>query len=428
MPASPFAFDPAWLETLVHATGVQRSHAARFEELYLERRLDIFVQTGPDEPSIREIRTEGMAARWTTPSKTLLAARTGLSAQGVRELLDLKHAALRPARPRPAPELDPPRAWKAWAATTAQAYTGQHLTLRLLIRRAAVVRPDGWRAVEVPVLLRMTTSQPEERSILTVWGHPELGSWIARLMMPPPHRVFSPLSGTRLPVVLGEGTAGAFIHELIGHLTESDLAVSGLSPLGGLGGAEICPVALSITDDPTRDDLPGSFSCDDEGIPAQPLAVVRDGRLTGWLCDRHGARILGQPPGRGRRASWATPPVARMSNIVVKPGTESPESIERGLQHALVVTGLGGATIDASTGRVVLRVTEGFEIRNGRRRRALAPLHLTGSVIPLLTKIDPAIGNDPTPDWRLGWCVKNGLPIPTGSEAPSMLIHGLEVL
>lgn len=413
---------------LVAATVPTRSQTARFQELYLERRLEIFLQTGPDGPRVRETRIEGMAARWTTRSRTIMAARTGLSPEGIRELLDLTGAAPRPARTLPAPELDPPRDWRTWAGEIARTHTGVPLGLRLLVRRAAIVRPDGWRSIDAPVLVRVTTSWPKERSLLAVWGRPELPAWIAELLTPPPGRGFSPRSGTRLPVLLSEGTAGAFMHELIGHLTEADLVASGLSPLAALDGAEICPPSISIADDPRNFELPGSFSCDDEGVAAQLMTLVQDGVLTGWLCDQSGARLLRRPPGRGRRASWTAPPVARMSNIIVAPGSEDPESIERGLPHGLLVTSLGGATIDAGSGQLVLRVEEGFEIRNGRRRRPLAPLHLTGPVVALLTKIDPAVGNDPKPDWRLGWCIKNGHPIPTGSEAPSLLIHGLEVL
>ena len=412
---------------LVDATGSMRVHTARFEELYVERRLDLFVQPGPDGPSLREIRTEGMSARWRTRSRIIMAARTGFSPEGVRQLLELKGAAPRPSRLLPAPELDPPHDWKTWAWETTRRYASQRLSLRLLIRNAVVIRPDGWAAIETPVLLRATTF-PQGHSVLAVWGRPEIGSWIARLLAPPARRTFSPRSGTRLPVLFSEGTAGAFLHEVIGHLTESDLVAGGLSPLAGLGGAEICPPSISVIDDPRRHDLPGGFSHDDEGVPAKPASLIRNGVLTGWLCDRSGARFLGCDAGRGRRASWSAPPVARMSNIIVAPGSENPEVIERNLSHALLITHLGGATIDAGSGQIVLRVSEGFEIRNGRRRRALAPLLLTGHVIPLLTKIDPTLGNDPTPDWRLGWCVKNGLAIPTGSEAPTMLVHGLEVL
>jgi hypothetical protein len=46
----------------------------------------------------------------------------------------------------------------------------------------------------------------------------------------------------------------------------------------------------------------------------------------------------------------------------------------------------------------------------------------------VLAHVEPVAGRDPMADWRLGWCVKDGLPLPTGSEAPSLLVHGLEVL
>ena len=46
----------------------------------------------------------------------------------------------------------------------------------------------------------------------------------------------------------------------------------------------------------------------------------------------------------------------------------------------------------------------------------------------ILTAVDHDLGDDPTPDWRLGWCVKDGAAIPTGSVAPTMLVRQLEVL
>ena len=118
----------------------------------------------------------------------------------------------------------------------------------------------------------------------------------------------------------------------------------------------------------------------------------------------------------------------RLSNLVVPAGTASPESIEADLKRGFVITRLSGATVDPISSRTVLRVERGFEIRNGRRRRPLAPFELTGGVTEILAGIDTAVGNDPTPDWRLGWCVKDGLPLPTGSEVPTMMVRRLEVL
>jgi predicted Zn-dependent protease len=76
----------------------------------------------------------------------------------------------------------------------------------------------------------------------------------------------------------------------------------------------------------------------------------------------------------------------------------------------------------------VLRVERGWEIRRGKRRRPLLPFELTGDVLDILAHIDSRVGNDPTTDWRLGWCVKDGVPLATGSEAPTLIVHHLEVL
>lgn len=118
----------------------------------------------------------------------------------------------------------------------------------------------------------------------------------------------------------------------------------------------------------------------------------------------------------------------RLSNLLVAPGTTDPADLERGLKLGLVVTRLGGATVDPVSGRAVIRVEGGWEVRNGRRRRPLARLELVGDILRVLAGIDPAVGHDAVTDWRLGWCVKAGWPLPTGSVAPTLLVRGLEVL
>jgi len=261
-----------------------------------------------------------------------------------------------------------------------------------------------------------------------VWGHPRLEPWLSELFAPAPARRWRPEGGLKVPVLMGAGTAGVLLHELIGHLTESDLVLSGDSPLAALSGAAVTAVAIDVADDPCRSDLPGAFSCDDEGVAAAQLPLVRAGRLVGWLCDGAGALRLDAPDGRGRRASWARPPVPRLSNLIVAPGTTAPEDLQRGLREGLLVTRLGGATVDPLSGRIVLRVERGWELRQGRRRRPLEPFELTGGALDALAHIEPVVGSDPTPDWRLGWCVKDGVPLPTGSEAPTLLVHHLEVL
>jgi TldD protein len=270
----------------------------------------------------------------------------------------------------------------------------------------------------------------EERSpaLLAVWDHPRLGEWLGELSQPPPQRCWTPPAGMRLPILFAAGTAGVLLHEILGHMVEADLATTGGSPLSKLRGAVITPPTVSLVDDPTRFDLPGAFSCDDEGVAAEPITLVEDGVLVNWLCDRAGADRLGAPEGRGRRATWWHPPAPRLSNLVVSPGDTPADAIEADLDHGLVVTRIGGATVDPISTRSVVMVERGWEISHGRRRRPLAPCALTGSVLEILAHLDPHLGAELEPDWRLGWCVKGGLPLATGSLAPALLAHRLEVL
>ena len=282
--------------------------------------------------------------------------------------------------------------------------------------------------VSSPALVRIERMGDRPSALLAVWGHPRLGSWLGELMAEPPAKLWEPTPGTHFPVLFMNGSAGILMHELVGHMAESDLVASGASPLAQLAGATITAPTIRIVDDPTRFDLPGGFDHDDEAVPAEPIPVVTNGRLENFLCDGEGARQLAAPPGRGRRAVWSRLPVARLSNLVVAAGKHLAEELEGDLEHGIVVTRIGGATVDPVSSRTVLRVERGWEIRHGRRRRSLAPCELTGNVMEILTRIDPRIGADPATDWRLGWCVKDGVPLPTGSEAPSVLVESLEVL
>lgn len=421
-PDSP-PFDRRWLDELADGCRKLRGTHPRFEDLYLERRLELRVAAGSETAS-RQLA--GGAARWRFPTRWAMHATAGVSPSAVSALVSrfADRLEVPPGSPPPDHDLDPPPGWLDSARTLAD----RGVVVRYLNRRAAVVRRDGWRSISTPTLVRVESGPPGGVSLLAVSGHPRLGAWVRALLEPPPPRPWSPQSGRRGPVVFTDGTAGTLLHELVGHLLEGDLVAAGRSPLAGLGGANLTEAALDLLDDPGRFDLPGAFDNDDEGVSAGPVHLLRSGRLCGLLCDRDTAEICAVAPGRGRRSDWRHPPIPRLSNLVVRGGPASPESMEAELRAGLVVTRLAGATVDPNSGRAVLRVERGFEIRNGRRSRALAPCELTGGVTEILAAIDPAIGNDPTSDWRLGWCVKDGLPLPTGSEAPTMLVRELEVL
>lgn len=396
----------------------------------MERRLELRVTSVGGAEHVEECRTEGVAARWRFPNRSVLDATSGVSAAALTDLLChfSEPPALPTTRPGPPAELDPPRGWRQWACGVSSDADLGRTHLRFLHRQAVVVAARRWTTISSPPLVRVELTGGRPGALLSVWDHPDLSRWIGDLTEPAPARTWCPSSGTRSPVIFTSGTAGVLLHELVGHHVEADVVLSGGSPLATLLGAAITTPALDLVDDPSRFDLPGGFSRDDEGMAADPVPVVGGGRLLAWLCDRAGSERLGGSGGRGRRASWFQPPASRLSNLVIAPGDTAPQDLEKELRQGLLVDSVGGASVDPVSNRLLLRVERGWEIHQGRRRRALAPFELTGSSVEILAHIEPTIANDPRPDWRLGWCVKDGAGLPTGSEAPTLMVHRLEVL
>jgi hypothetical protein len=423
-------FDSRWLDDLANVCSMLARTNPHLVDLYLERRLELRAVSSGGSQWVEECWTEGAATRWRFPNRTAMTARSGVSPQDVSSVLGAtgERVVLPTSRPVPPADIDPPRGWRKWACELAGRPSNGRTVVRFLSRQGVVVGPRRWATVESPPLLMVEIERINQTALLGVWDHPDLNRWLRELVTPPPARPWHPDSGLSVPVLFTSGAGGVLMHELVGHPVESDLVLSGDSPMVALEEAMVTAATIHITDDPSRADLPGAFSHDDEGLQAGPQTVVSGGRLVGWLCDRDGGERLGGPAGRGRRASWNGPPTSRMSNLVVTAGETPPESIESGLDRGLVVTRLGGATLDPVSNRLVLRVERGWEIHAGRRRRPLGTIELTGGALEVLAHLDPTVGSDPTPDWRLGWCVKNGVPLPTGSESPSLLAHRLEVL
>lgn len=430
--ASPHAhaFDSDWLDELASLCGQQRAAGATFVDLFLGRRLEITVSNASGTLQVESSRSEGSAVRWSHPTRLVLRSCAGIAPEAVSGLLPLddNHTWQSNLLHPRSDDLSAPPEWMDWASELCETYRPRRTTVRLIVSDAVAVLPGKWTPVRTPPLLRVELVDSPRTALLAVWGNPKIGVWLGELAEPAPTRPWQPSSGTELSVVFANGTFGVLMHELVGHMLELDQETDRNSPFRDLHGALVSAPTLSMVDDPGRWDLPGAFSADDEGIPASAQDLLTEGRVVGTLCDRVSATRYGLTPGRGRRTSWTSHPQPRMSNLVVSPGQTPPEDLEGGQRRGIVVTRLAGAIADPISQRVVVRVERGYELHNGRRRRPLAEFELTGSVLQLLADIDPVFGNDPCADWRLGWCIKDGAALPTGSSSPSALVHRLRVL
>jgi TldD protein len=226
--------------------------------------------------------------------------------------------------------------------------------------------------------------------------------------------------GGRMPVVLSSEAGGTMIHEAIGHGLEADLAQVGLSVYTGRIGEEVASPLISVVDDATLAYKRGSYSFDDEGVEAQRTSLVEQGVLKGYLYDRLTAmKDNVQSTGNGRRESYKSRPIPRMSNTFILPGEMCPEEIVRSTYKGLFVKKMGGGQVNTVNGDFVFEVSEGYLIENGEIGEAVRGATLTGNGPALLKNID-MVGNDL--GFGIGTCGKDGQGVPVSDAQPTLRI------
>jgi len=227
-----------------------------------------------------------------------------------------------------------------------------------------------------------------------------------------------------MPVVLAASAGGTFVHEAIGHSLEADHVQEGSSPhyIGKIGRT-VAPEFLTIIDDPTLPFARGSYPFDDEGVPAQPTPLVRNGVLAGYLHGRVSAMKDGAASNaHGRRESFRHRPIPRMSNLYIAPGAEDPARILRELDRGLLVTKMGGGQVNTATGEFVFGVDEGFWVEGGKIRHRVRDANMLGVGPEVLRSID-RLGWDI--GWGIGTCGKDGQGVPVSDGQPTLRIPKL---
>ena len=229
-----------------------------------------------------------------------------------------------------------------------------------------------------------------------------------------------------MTVVLAAAAGGTFIHEAIGHSLEVDHVQEGSSPAyRGRLGKIVAPETITVIDDPTLPFQRGSFAFDDEGIEARPTALVQNGTLTDFLYDRATALREDRPSnGHGRRESFASRPIPRMSNLYIAPGKDDPAKIIRELKKGLLVTRMGGGQVDTASGEFVFEVDEGWLVEDGKVKHLVRDANLLGVGPEALRSID-RVGWDI--GWGIGICGKEGQSVAVSDGQPTIRMPKLIV-
>ena len=229
----------------------------------------------------------------------------------------------------------------------------------------------------------------------------------------------------RMPVVISSQAGGTMIHEAIGHGLEADLAQQGLSIFSGMLGERVASKLITVIDDATLPGKRGSFRFDDEGTASQRTVLVDQGILKSYMYDKLTAMKEGKTStGNGRRESYQSRPIPRMTNTFIAPGSHNPGEIVRSVDQGLFVVKMGGGQVNTVTGDFVFDVQEGYLIRNGRKSDLVRGATLTGNGPEILKSID-MVGTDL--GFSIGTCGKDAQGVPVTDAMPTVRIPEIVV-
>jgi len=182
-------------------------------------------------------------------------------------------------------------------------------------------------------------------------------------------------------LILGSEQMALQIHESVGHATELDrilgweAAFAGTSwlDLRQLGSLRFGSELMNITADATLPGALGSFGFDDEGTPAHPVDILRDGIWVGTLSGRDSAALAGIPHSGGavRAEGFDRIPMVRMTNVGLLPGESSLDQMVAATDDGIYMDTNRSWSIDDKRLNFQFGCEVGWEIRKGRKTRLL---------------------------------------------------------
>ena len=182
-------------------------------------------------------------------------------------------------------------------------------------------------------------------------------------------------------LILGSEQMALQIHESVGHATELDrilgweAAFAGTSwlELPKLGSLRFGSELMNVTADATLKGSLGSFGYDDEGTPAHPVDIVKDGIWVGALSGRDSAALAGieRSGGAVRADGFDRIPMVRMTNVGLLPGSDSLESMIAATDDGIFMDTNRSWSIDDKRLNFQFGCEIGWEIKGGQRGRLL---------------------------------------------------------
>ncbi len=165
------------------------------------------------------------------------------------------------------------------------------------------------------------------------------------------------------PVIFDPDTARAIVGHFASCILGGSLWRKSSYLLGRLDTNVASPL-VTLTDDPLLPRGLGSKAFDGEGLAARKNVVVEQGTLKTYLLDSYSARKLGSASTASASRSGGSVS-ASTSNLIMSPGSMSPEELLKQTPKGLLVTELMGFGFNAVTGDFS-RGASGYWIEDGK--------------------------------------------------------------
>jgi len=192
-------------------------------------------------------------------------------------------------------------------------------------------------------------------------------------------------------------------------------------------GKRVASEVCTIVDDGTIPLRRGSLNMDDEGTPTSRTVLIERGILRAYITDKLNARLLGIPlTGNGRRESFQSIPLPRMTNTFMLSGESDPDDIIRSVKRGLYAVSFGGGQVDITNGKFVFSASEAYLIEDGKITKPVKGATLIGNGPEVLTRVS-MVGHDLKLDEGIGTCGKDGQSVPVGVGLPTIRIDEITV-
>ncbi len=230
-----------------------------------------------------------------------------------------------------------------------------------------------------------------------------------------------------LPVILAPGDSGILLHEAVGHGLEADFNRKRTSNYTDQIGHNVASELCTVVDDATFASSRGSINVDDEGQVPSSVVLIEQGVLKQYMHDKQSAKHFKvQPNGHGRRESFRSHPMPRMTNTLLLAGKDNPEDIVRSVERGVYAKRFGGGQVDISNGDFVFSLTESYLIENGKITAPLKDVNLIGNGPEVMRRVS-MLGADFELSDGMWTCGKQGQSVPVGVGCPTIKISSMTV-